>query len=152
MMAKDERGTEIPASHVEFLKDRPLGFLATVTPKGNISVNPVAVMWDGYFLRVSTVKSRQKYKNLAQDARVAVCAVDRTNFNRYVEVRGHAEMTEDTDRTFIDSVARSYMGADQYPFDEPEAERVTVKIVPSFVSAPRIPLVDQIDQTDEVTS
>jgi hypothetical protein len=64
----------------------------------------------------------------------------RNNPNRYVELRGHAEMTDDSDRTFVNAIAHHYMGVAEYPFDRPWQERVTVTIVAAQVSAPEIPL------------
>ena len=132
--------TEIPDSHLAFLGDRPNAYLTTMTPSGSLSVNPLAVLWDGRHLRVSTLTSRQKYRNLLADDRVAICVVDRTNPNRYVEVRGRAEITPDTDRAFINAIAKAYMDAEEYPFDRPGDERVIITILPERVSAPRIPL------------
>ncbi len=126
--------------------DRPNAYLATITPSGALSVNPLAVLWDGTYLRVSTLKSRQKYKNLLADKRVALCVVDRRNPNRYVEVRGHAELSDDVDRSVINAIAKQYMDADVYPFDKPGDERVTITVIPAKVSAPRIPLVDTLDR------
>ena len=45
---------------------------------------------------------------------------------------------DDTDRSFVDSMARKYMGQDKYPYDPPGAERVTVTIIPEQVSAKNI--------------
>lgn len=136
------RTKPIPASHHDILTDRPIGHLATIRPDGRLSVNPVSLMWDGEHVRVSTVKSRQKYRNLLRDPRVAISIPHRNNPNRYVEVRGVAELTDDTDRSFINSIARHYLDAEVYPFDAPGDERVTITIHAEQVSAPDIPLAD----------
>lgn len=132
----------IPASHHDILTDLPIGHLATVRPDGRLSVNPVSLMWDGVHVRVSTVKSRQKYRNLVRDPRVAISIPHRNNPNRYVELRGVAELTDDPDRSFINSVARHYLKAEVYPFDRPGDERVTITIHAEQVSLPDIPLAD----------
>ncbi len=132
----------IPASCHDILTDRPIGHIATIRPDGRLSVNPVSVMWDGKHVRVSTVKARQKYRNLVHDPRVAISIPHRNNPNRYVEIRGIAEMHDDTDRSFINSIARHYMNVDVYPFDAPGAERVTITIHAEQVSTPEIPLAD----------
>lgn len=49
---------------------------------------------------------------------------------------------EDLDRVVIDEIARAYMGAEHYPFDPPDAERVTMIVHAEQVSAPRIFLDD----------
>jgi hypothetical protein len=79
---------------------------------------------------------------------VTVCVPHRDNPNRYVEVRGRAVLVDDEDRSFIDSIAKAYMGADRYPFDGPAAERVTIRVIAEQVSAPRIPLADDPPQPD----
>lgn len=132
----------VPASHQDILVDRPTGHLATIRPDGRLSVNPVSLLWDGEHVRFSTVKSRQKYRNLVADPRCAISVPHRNNPNRYVELRGVAELQDDTGRRFIDAIARHYMGVDVYPFDPPGAERVTVTIHAEQVSAPEIPLAD----------
>ncbi|MGD9598430.1 MAG: PPOX class F420-dependent oxidoreductase [Steroidobacteraceae bacterium] len=133
----------IPATHHDILVDRPVGHIATIRPDGRLSVNPVSLMWDGQHVRVSTVKSRQKYRNLLGDPRVAISVPHRNNPNRYVEVRGIAELTDDVDRSFINSIARHYMGVEVYPFDAPGAERVTITIHAEQVSARVMPLADK---------
>ena len=132
----------VPATHHDILVDRPTGHLATIRPDGRLSVNPVAVMWDGEYVRVSTLKSRKKYRNLEIDPRVAISIPHRNNPNRYVEIRGVAELTEDRDRSFVNSLARHYMGVDEYPFDQPGDERVTITIHAEQVSVLEIPMED----------
>ena len=133
----------VPAALHDILTDKPIGHLATIRPDGRLSVTPVSLMWDGTHVRVSTVKSRQKYRSLVRDPRVAISVPHRNNPNRYVELRGIAELTDDTDRSFINSVSRHYMNVDVYPFDPPGAERVTITIHAEQVSAPEIPLADR---------
>ncbi len=132
----------IPETHHHILQDLPTGHLATLRPDGRLSVNPVALIFDGEYIRVSTLKSRMKYTNLLKDPRVAISVPHRNNPNIYVEVRGVAELTDDPDRTFVNSIARHYMDVDEYPFDEAGDERVTITIHAEQVSAPEIPLAD----------
>jgi PPOX class probable F420-dependent enzyme len=132
----------IPESHHYILTDLPTGHLATIRHDGRISVNPVCLMWDGEYVRVSTVKTRMKYKNLQNDPRVAISIPHRNNPNIYIEIRGVAELSDDPDRIFINSIARHYMNVDEYPFDQPGDERATITIHAQQVSAPPIPLAD----------
>jgi PPOX class probable F420-dependent enzyme len=129
----------IPETHHDILEDRPTGHLATIRPDGRLSVNPVDLMWDGEHVRVSTLKSRKKYRNLQHDPRVAISIPHRKDPIRYVEIRGVAELTDDADRSFVNSLARHYMGVDEYPFDKSGDERVTITIHAEQVSAPEIP-------------
>jgi len=110
------------------LDSRGLSFLTTIRPDGMLSTNPVSTLWDGSRLRFSTAKSRKKYRNLLQDDRVTVCIPDPKNAMRYLEIRGRATMADDTDRGFIDLIAKEFMGMDHYPYDPPGIKRVTVTI------------------------
>ena len=132
----------IPAHAHDILTDKPTAYLATMRPDGHMSVTPMGMLFDGTHVRLSTTKDRRKYRNLVADDRLTVCVPHRNNPNRYVEIRGRAVLTDDTDRAFIDSVAKAYMGVDVYPFDRPGQERVTITVIAEHVSSPRIPLAD----------
>jgi PPOX class probable F420-dependent enzyme len=136
----------IPEHAHDILHDKPTGFLTTIRPDGLFSTTPMAVMFDGANVLLSTTKDRKKYSHLRADDRVTVCVPHRNNPNRYVEVRGRAQLIDDTDRSFIDSIAKAYMGVERYPFDPPDAERVTIRVIALQVSAPRIPLADNPPQ------
>lgn len=116
--------------------------MASIRPDDRLSVHPVSLMFDGEYVRESTVKTRQNYHNLVKDPRIAISVPHRNNPNRYVEIRGIAELTDDPDRTFIDSVARHYMQVDVYPFNRPGGERVTITIHAEQVPSPAVPLAD----------
>ncbi len=126
---------EIPESHYDILEGKNFAQVAVVMPNGSLANNIVSFNWDGEYLRFSTLKSRQKYKNLVADQRVAVCIVDPENAWRYLEIRGRVEIEEDKDRTFINSIAKKYMDMDEYPYDRPGDERVTFTVIPSRVRA-----------------
>jgi PPOX class probable F420-dependent enzyme len=126
----------------DILTDKPTAYLATLRPDGRMSVTPMGLLFDGRYLLLSTTKDRKKYRNLLADDRVTVCVPHRNNPNRYVEVRGRAELIDDVDRSFINSVAQAYMDVPVYPFDRPGQERVTIRVIAEHVSAPRIPLAD----------
>jgi len=130
-----ELSAEIPASHYDILEGKNFAQVAMVMPDGSLANNIVSFNWDGEYVRFSTIKSRQKYKNLAADQRVAVCIVDPENAWRYLEIRGRVEIEEDRDRAFINSIAKRYMNKDEYPFDRPGDERVTFTVIPHRVRA-----------------
>jgi PPOX class probable F420-dependent enzyme len=126
----------------ELLEGTPIAFMTTMRPDGRMSTNPVSVLFDGTRLRVSSVRSRKKVRNLDADDRITLCVVQPGNLNRYTEIRGRAVVEPDTDRAFINEIARVYMGVDEYPFDAPGDERVVVTVIPEQVSAPLVPLAD----------
>lgn len=135
-------GVPIPEHVRDLLAGTPVAFMTTIRPDGRLSTNPVAVVFDGERVRVSTTMRRRKCRNLLADDRVTLCVVQPDNLNRYVEIRGRAVVEPDVDRRFVDEMARIYMGVEEYPFDREGDERVVVTVVPEQVSAPAIPLAD----------
>ena len=125
---------EIPSTHRDILDSRGLSFISTVRPDGLISTHPVSLLWDGERLRFSSGKTRQKIRNLRADDRITACIPDPGNPLRYLEIRGRAAIEGDAERTFIDRIAKEFMGVDRYPYDPPSFERVTVTILIEQVS------------------
>lgn len=125
----------IPESHHDIVKGNNYAHVAMVMPNGSLANNTVAFVWDGEYVRFSTLKARQKYKNLANDQRVALCIPDPQNPWRYLEIRGNVKIEEDTDRAFINSIAKKYLNQDAYPFDKPGDERITFTVIPTRVRA-----------------
>ena len=80
--------TPIPHRVRVLLEGTPIAFMTTIRPDGRLSTNPVSVLFDGGHLRVSTVRSRKKVRNLEADDRVTLCVVQPGNLNRYVEIHG----------------------------------------------------------------
>jgi len=107
--------------------------LTSLLPDGSPQGSPVWFLYDGEHLRVSTTADRQKHRNVTRDPRVALTIVDPARPLRYLEVRGRAELSDDTDLTVRDAVARKHGYADGAAFDRPGARRVTLTIVPTRV-------------------
>jgi hypothetical protein len=82
-MPKPSDSNTIPETHHDIVKGNNYAQVAMVMPNGSLANNTVAFVWDGEFVRFSTLKARQKYKNLAGDQRVALCIADPTNPWRY---------------------------------------------------------------------
>ena len=135
-------GLSIPPQLHSLLSGTPIAFMTTMRPDGRMSTNPVGMLFDGTHVRISTTTDRKKVRNLLADDRITLCVVQPGNLNRYVEIRGRAELTPDDDRSFIDSIAQQYMGVDRYPFDKDWQQRVTIKVIVEAVSSPDIPLAD----------
>lgn len=125
----------IPSDLKDLLQITTLANVATLGPKGEPQVNPVWFGWDGEVIKFSTVKDRQKERNIQQDPRIAVLIVDPSNPYRYIEIRGTVERIEDDpDGSYIDEMAKKYMGVDEYPYKKEGDERVIVVIRPKSVS------------------
>ncbi|MFU8765956.1 MAG: PPOX class F420-dependent oxidoreductase [Haliea sp.] len=131
----------IPEHNHALLENSFFGVLTTIRAKdGLLSSNPVGFVWDGQQIRISTLKSRLKYQNLAADDRVAFCVVSKTNIMDYVEIRGHASLEDDKDRSFFRRQFMAGSGGAEPPenLDAPDAERVIITIHPRQVSSPRL--------------
>ena len=128
----------IPDTHVGILETALLATVSTISYKdGLISTNPVGFDWDGEHVRLSTLKSRVKYRNLLANPQVTFCAVDPELPTRYIEIRGYAEISEDPERTLSREMLRRMSGKEM-DLDEPGAERVIIKIIPTQVSTPTL--------------
>ena len=109
--------------------------LATIMPDGTPQVTPVWFDYHGGRVRVNTSKGRVKARNLKPGAAVALSIMDPDNPYRYLQIRGRvASATETGADAHIDSLAKKYLGKDQYPFRQPGEVRVMYEIEPVSVS------------------
>lgn len=128
----------IPERARDLLTGMKIGYMSTVRPDGHLSTVPVGVVREGDVLKISTLSDRQKVRNLEADTRITVCVPDPEDPRRYVEIRGVADLVDDTDRSYIDSFARQYMGVDRYPYDPPGSSRTTITVRARRVSMPKV--------------
>ena len=128
----------IPESHLDIME----GFQATVSTvrhrDGLISTTPVTFDWDGEFVRFSTLKSRVKYKSLLANPQITLCIISPSEFTRYIEIRGTAELTDDPGGAFNLEIFKRLTGKDAFHSGDTAAQRVTVKIIPSKISTPSL--------------
>lgn len=124
--------TDVPETYLDLLLDKkPLAHLATVMPDGSPQNTPVWFDSHDGFIWVNSAKGRLKDKNMRRDGRVALSIQDPDNAYRYLEIRGRVvEVTEDGADPHIDSLAKKYMGLDQYPLRKPGEQRVIYKVEP----------------------
>jgi len=99
-------------------------------PGGEPQSTPAWFIWDGQQLKFSLTTTRQKYRNLQRDPRLAVSLVDPQNPYRSLEIRGVARLEEDLDRSFTDALAQKYMDVDKFPYHQPGDRRITVVVEP----------------------
>ncbi len=108
--------------------------LATLQPDGQPQLSVVWVARDGHDLLMSTVRGRQKHRNLGRDPRATVLVYPKANPYSYVEVRGTVTITEQGGRELIDRLNLEYTGGDRYTMDDgTENIRVVIRLTPSKV-------------------
>ena len=130
----------IPEEHHQLLNTQHFGMLTTIRRDGMLSTNPVGFVFDGDKIRISTLKSRLKYTNIQNDSRVAFCVQSFTNPMHYLELRGHASLEADHDRSYFRTQYMTGSGGQEPPedLDPPGSERVIITIHSSMVSAPTL--------------
>ena len=125
----------------ELLRSNFVGWLSTIRKKdGLISTNPVGFVWNGETIRISTLKSRLKYENIRANPLATFCVMSPKNLMSYVEVRGHATVIDDPDRSFAREQFMLGSGGIEPPadMDAPNAERVIILLQPQQVSSPNL--------------
>jgi PPOX class probable F420-dependent enzyme len=130
---KGIRTASVPDSHRDLL-DASTAVMATIGPDGRPQVSAVWFVADGEDVRVSLNTTRQKVKNLRANPAVTLFILDPANSQRYLEVRGDAELADDPDYAFAGRVGVKY-GADLRSYDGPGARRVAVTIHPARINA-----------------
>jgi PPOX class probable F420-dependent enzyme len=125
--------TEIPASHRDLLESN-VATLATIGPDGRPQLTEVWFLEDEGSVAISLNTSRQKVKNLIDRPQCSLLILDLAVPQRYLEIRGDAEITPDDDYVFADEVGKKY-GADLRLHDGPRDRRVVVHIHPYRVNA-----------------
>lgn len=129
--------TDIPAGFHDLVTGKKaIANLATIMPDGSPQVTPVWFDYTNGRIRVNTAKGRVKARNMKEGARVALAILDPDNAYRYLQVRGRvARITEDGAKAHIDSLAKKYIGQDEYPWSRPGEVRVIYEIEPVAVQA-----------------
>jgi len=86
-------------------------------------------VWDGDRIRMTHTKTRQKFRNLADEPRLALSIADPDDQYRFLEVRGTLETIEDDDAeaSFYQSLQKRY--GQSYPIRDADV-RVILTIRP----------------------
>jgi PPOX class probable F420-dependent enzyme len=117
----------------KFLDQPFVGTVTTLRSDGSPHSTIVWVDTDTGEVSFNTATGRAKEKHLRNDPRVSVLVVDPENTYKWVAVSGTAELTTDGADEQIDRLAKKYLGKDEYPWRNPEEERIMVRIRPEHV-------------------
>ena len=117
----------------DLLDGRNFATVATLNPDGGPQTSVVWILREGGTVAFSTTAGRRKARNLARDPRVSVSVFDTGNPYHSVEIRGTAELVEDTGKSLPKALSRKYLGEDPPP--EPgEVIRLIVRVTPDKVN------------------
>lgn len=131
---------KIPDTHKDLLAPTILSTVTTVSEDGEPQSTVLWRAYDGEAIRISTLATRQKTKNIESNPKVSVMTVDPQNPYRYLELRGTVEdISRENVVEFVNQLAKTYTGKDKFYGDVAPAElegkedRVTITIIPEHV-------------------
>jgi exopolyphosphatase/guanosine-5'-triphosphate,3'-diphosphate pyrophosphatase len=91
----DQSTPQVPDSHRDLLEQPLSAYVATVGTNGGPQVSPMWFWWDGDRIRLTHTRTRQKFRNLQAEPRIALTVADPAEPQRYLELRGVVETVED---------------------------------------------------------
>jgi PPOX class probable F420-dependent enzyme len=119
----------------EILNDKNFAHVATIREDGTPHVTPVWVDVDDGHVVLNTAEGRAWPKLARRDPRVTITVQNLENPYEYVTIRGRVdEVTDEGADEHIDSMAKKYLGEDEYPFRQPGEERIKFRIRPEKVT------------------
>ena len=108
--------------------------LASLNKDGSPDVKVVWAGVDGGNVVLNSAEGRQWPKNVRRDPRVTVTVVNHQNPYEYAQIRGRVvDDTHDGADENIDSLAKKYLGKDEYPFRQEGEQRVLFRVEPERV-------------------
>ena len=118
----------------ELLEKPNFSHLATVREDGTVHG---VVVWqhleDGR-IALNSSEGRAWPANVRRDPRVTLTVHDNDNPYEYVEIRGRVvEDTHEGAKEHIDSLAKKYIGQDEYPWLQPGEQRIKFLVAPERV-------------------
>jgi PPOX class probable F420-dependent enzyme len=118
----------------KLIDGRNLASVATLMPDGSPQVAPVWVEREGDTIVINATVSRQRYRNLKRDPRVALCVFDSTDPYTRVMLRGRAvEITQAGAEENIDKLSMKYLGK-LYPDHRADDSRVIIRISVEYIA------------------
>jgi PPOX class probable F420-dependent enzyme len=118
----------IPPSLKKMLEDKAYGHVITFNARGNPQITMVWMDIEGDELLFNTADGRKKPANIRRDPRVIVSVQDRNKPQTYAVFHGKARITDAGADAHIDKLAKRFLGADKYPYRQPNEKRLIVRI------------------------
>jgi PPOX class probable F420-dependent enzyme len=124
---------ELDQNQTQFLEQPFVGVATTLRKEGSPHSTVVWVDVDNGNLSFNTAVGRAKERHIRENPKVALTVVDPQDAYKWVSVSGDAELTTEGADPQIDRLAKKYLGKDEYPWRNPEEQRITVRITPEKV-------------------
>jgi PPOX class probable F420-dependent enzyme len=120
----------------EFISANPFVATATTIRKDGSPHNTVVwVDTDDGVITFNTAVGRAKERHLRENPRAAITVVDPEDAYKWVSISGPAELTIEGADEQIDHLAKKYLGKDEYPWRNPEEQRIKIRIRPEKVDS-----------------
>jgi PPOX class probable F420-dependent enzyme len=117
----------LPDAARDLLDGPHTAILATSNRNGRPQSSVIFVKRADDVVLFSTIRGRLKTRNMERDPRVSLLVL--AHSGRYLEIRGHVDITDDPEKTLLHEMYERYMNGATPPA-EPEAERVIVRVRP----------------------
>jgi PPOX class probable F420-dependent enzyme len=119
----------------QFLEQPFVGVATTLRDDGTPHNTVVWVDVEDGVVSFNTAVGRAKERHIRKHPEVALTVVDPEDPYKWLSVSGRAELTTEGADPQIDKLAKKYLGKDEYPWRDPEQQRITVRITPEKVEA-----------------
>jgi PPOX class probable F420-dependent enzyme len=118
----------------ELLEGKNFCVVGTLRGDGTIQAAPVWVDIQEGRPVLNTAEGRAWPRNLERDPHVTLTIQNLQNPYEYVSIRGRvAERTHEGADAHIDSLAKKYLGQEEYPYRQPGEQRVMIRVEPEHV-------------------
>jgi PPOX class probable F420-dependent enzyme len=111
----------------QLVDGKNFAIIATMNPDGSPQTSVVWVGLDDDAVVFSSTTTRRKTRNIVRDPRVSLTVLDADNPYHTVEIRGTAEVIDDSKRELSTRLSHKYVGENPPP-EPPEVQRVIVRV------------------------
>ena len=116
----------------ELLEQPNYAVVSTLNPDGSIHNTMVWIGHEDGQVAVNSAVGRLWPSNLQRDPNVSVLVFETGNPYNFLEIRGKATVASGADE-HINSLAKKYIGKDEYPYRQPGEERIKFVIEPDRI-------------------
>jgi PPOX class probable F420-dependent enzyme len=130
----DQSIPQVPDSHRDLLEQPLHAHVATVGTDGGPQTSPMWFWWDSERIRLTHTRTRQKFRNLQAEPRIALSIADPADPQRYLEIRGVVTVEDDAGGAFYRRLRPRYGVDPDAPMPDADA-RVVLVVRPTAVLA-----------------
>jgi PPOX class probable F420-dependent enzyme len=135
-MAVRQQQATLSEAQLRFLAENPfVGVLTTLRADGSPHSTVVWVDVEDAVVSFNTEEGRAKVRHVDDEPRVSLLVLDPSDPYKWVSITGTTDVTTEGAREQIDTLAKKYLGQDEYPWANPDKRRLKVVIEPTHVDS-----------------